>query len=309
MPIELLSCSEVGSYFMTAASRLKAITQSSNRALRSLVRSIWLVWRRRVAIQRLRNSPLAIGRPHGLPAELVVSLTSFPARFPTLHLTLKGLLAQSVKPDRWILWIAEQDMGALPPDVTALETVGLEIRQCEDLRSYKKLIPTLCSHPDAFIVTADDDVFYPSEWLEELVAGVVQDDPLILCHRAHRLVRRSDGSIAPYDQWERDVVDARSRTPSTDLVPTGVGGVLYPPNSLGPKVCDRELYSRLCPNGDDLWFYWCARLAGSTHKKVGPKFWQVSWEATQETALWNENEAGGNDTMVAALEKEFGYLP
>lgn len=31
------------------------------------------------------------GKPHGLPKPLIVSLTSFPARYPTLPLVLKAL--------------------------------------------------------------------------------------------------------------------------------------------------------------------------------------------------------------------------
>ena len=48
------------------------------------------------------------GRPHGLPVPLIISLTSFPARYDTLHLTLKSLMGQSVRPDRVILWLAEE---------------------------------------------------------------------------------------------------------------------------------------------------------------------------------------------------------
>ena len=40
------------------------------------------------------------GRPHGLAAELVVSLTSYPPRFGTLAHTLKSLWRQNVKADR-----------------------------------------------------------------------------------------------------------------------------------------------------------------------------------------------------------------
>ena len=257
----------------------------------------------------MRRGPLAAGRKHNLPGELIVSLTSYPARFPTLHLTLRSLLAQTVQPDRLLLWIAEEDLPQLPAEVHSLEAFGLEVRGCEDLRSYKKLVPTLRAHPGAYIVTADDDVYYRPDWLETLVGGVVEGERAVICHRTHRLRRQIGGRIVPYIQWEWDVRDAAARAPSTDLVPTGVGGVLYPPGSLDPKVTDQALFQRLCPDGDDLWFYWSARTAGSRHKKVGPKFWQVSWATTQDSALWADNEAGGNDRMIAALEEEFGYLP
>jgi hypothetical protein len=152
------------------------------------------------------------GRPHQLPAELVVSLTSFPARFPTLHLTIGCLLDQTVRPDRIVLWIANEDMGAVPKAVTNLERRGLEIRACDDLRSYKKLVPALESFPDAYIVTADDDLEFARDWLETLVDGVSAQERSIVCHRAHRSSWRADGRLADYLDWEFDVQDERRAT-------------------------------------------------------------------------------------------------
>ncbi len=59
-------------------------------------------------------------RHHGLPNPLVVSLTSYPPRFPTLHLTLMTLLSQQVLPDRVVLYVFEGDHASLPRDVVAL---------------------------------------------------------------------------------------------------------------------------------------------------------------------------------------------
>ena len=244
------------------------------------------------------------GRAHGLPGELIVSLTSYPARFGTLHLTLGCLVDQSVKPDRVILWIAHEDMSALPAAVRNLEARGLEIRACEDLRSFKKLVPALDAFPEAFVATADDDLYYPRSWLETLVSGT--EKGVIACHRAHRIKRTAGGRIAPYLEWEFDVQDAASRRRSSDILPTGAGGMLYPPHSLDPLVTDRSVFERLCPDGDDLWFYWCARMAGTLHRKVGGKMRLVMWPGTQSSSLWESNETGGNDRMIAALEEEFG---
>ena len=243
------------------------------------------------------------GQEHRLPHELVLSLTSYPARFSTLHLTLASLLDQTVRPDRIILWIADNDLDQLPPKVRRLKQRGIQIRRCEDLRSFKKLVPALESFPDSFIATADDDLDYPAEWLEELVAGV--SGSMIVCHRAHRPIRRADGKLAPYLDWALDVQDEAARAPSADIVPTSGAGALYPPRSLHPMVTDRSLFQRLCPHGDDLWFYWCARMAGTLSRKVGGHMRLVSWPGSQDTSLWGVNAKGGNDRMIAALEAEF----
>ena len=133
----------------------------------------WLGEQRRR--QRLRRAQRAVSRfptvtgrkPHELGAPLIVTLTSYPPRFPTLGATLRSLLDQTVQADRTILWLAEQDLALLPDDVIVLKDFGLEIRTCADLRSYKKLIPALQAFPDAWFATADDDVYYRPDWLEE----------------------------------------------------------------------------------------------------------------------------------------------
>lgn len=243
-------------------------------------------------------------RRHGLPGELIVSLTSYPLRFPTLHRTLKGLLRQSVSPDRLILWIGERD--ALPAKVRALAGPGLEIRRVRHLGPFTKLLPALAIFPDAFIVIADDDVHYGPDWLEGLAESHDPAAPAILCRRAHRLQLDADGAIGPFAAWGKDVRDAAARAPSTDLVPTGVGGVLYPPGLLDSAIFDEGLFKRLCPHADDFWFYWMARRAGARHRLVGAGFDYRDWPGSQEVALHAENLAGRYDEQIAALLAHFG---
>jgi hypothetical protein len=257
------------------------------------------------ASQRARR-PEA-GKAHGLPGELIVSLTSYPARFDTLHLTLGCLLDQSVKADRTILWIAHQDIHTLPRPVRELAERGLEIRACDDLRSFKKLVPALEAFPTAFIATADDEIYYPRRWLERL--AMESEEGVITCHRAHRMKRTPDGRLQSYLEWDFAVEDKRARKPSTDIMPTGVAGTLYPPGSLDGRVLDRDLFLELCPSGDDLWFAWCARMARTKFKQVGTKYRLITWSGSQDTSLWADNQTGGNDRMIRALEDQLGLLP
>lgn len=269
--------------------------------------SLWDALRVRqiVAFERARGLVRRHPRSHGLPGELILSLTSHAPRFPTLHRTLASLLRQTVKPDRLVLWLAEAERDRLPQKVRALCRQGLEIRFGHDLRSYKKLIPALVQFPDAFIAAADDDVAYPSDWLGTLVASFDPAAPSILCRRAHRLAM-AGGAVAPYRAWEKDVQDDRARAPSADLIPTGVGGVLYPPGALHPDVVDASLFTRLCPDADDFWFYWMGQRAGSRVRKVGGRFRYVDWPGSQAIALHPANLEGGYDRQIRALVEAFG---
>ncbi|MFS0850315.1 glycosyltransferase [Novosphingobium panipatense] len=249
--------------------------------------------------------PTAARRHHGLAGELVVSLTSYPVRYATLHLTLKSLLRQQTVPDRIVLWIADGDVAALPRATRALFAQGIELRIVRDVRSYKKLVFALSAFPRAFIATADDDVFYPPEWLTALVEGQYGSEPVISCHRAHRLREQGPGALVPYHEWEWDVQDAEARDASVDLMPTGIGGVLYPPNALHPDAANQELFARYAPSADDLWFYWCARRAGTRHRKVGGLFDQTAWPSSQSERLYDQNRTD-NDLQIAALVQDFG---
>src|SRR5690606_34955355 len=66
----------------------------------------------------VNSLPPVTTKKHALPGRLIVSLTSYPARFKGLAKTLRTLLAQTVRPDRLILWVAHSDVIKLPKEVT-----------------------------------------------------------------------------------------------------------------------------------------------------------------------------------------------
>ncbi|WP_129793640.1 glycosyltransferase family A protein [Sphingosinicella sp. CPCC 101087] len=286
---------------MIRAAILSLFPQGIRRELRTR-RAIWRAERELHASRWAADS----SRAHSLPGKLFISLTSYPPRFRTLHLTLESLLQQTTAADGILLWIAHSDVAALPNKVRSLQNRGVRIIPCEDIRSYKKLVPALEAYPDAFIATADDDLRYSPDWLEMLVDGYDPSNPCLVCHRAHRVRITSDGHIAPYLEWERDVQDARARMPSADLIGTTGAGVLFFPGCLPSKALDRRLFLELCPDADDLWFFWMARLGAVRHRKVGPKFRLATWPESQSIRLFNTNKMGGNDHQVAALRQAFG---
>ncbi len=239
---------------------------------------------------------------HTLNGPLIISLTSYPPRFPTLALTLKSLLTQSIAPDKTILWISHADMAQLPASVTALQSHGLEIRPTDDLRSYKKIIPLLEETQDAYICTADDDVYYRKHWLAELTASAAPGK--ITAHRAHEIKPHSSGAYAPYSDWH---FDTPARTSSPHLFPTGAGGVLYPPHAFPPEVLNRESFMRLCPQGDDIWLYWMGRKANNAYQTIGKRRDLITWSGSQDVALHNDNLNSGNDTQINAIAAEYGY--
>ncbi|MBP1806545.1 glycosyltransferase family 2 protein [Rubellimicrobium aerolatum] len=248
---------------------------------------------------RLREPPET--RAHGLPSPLVVSLTSFPRRFGTLAPTMGALLTQTVRPDAVILWLGEGQARELPGEVLALRARGLTVAETRDLRSFTKIVPTLVAHPEAHVVTADDDVFYGRDWLEGLVAAARPGE--VAAHRAHR-VGVADGRPLPYADWDRNL-RAPERGPL--VFPTGVMGVIYPPGSLHEDATRAELFGELAPTADDVWLWWMHRMAGATARKVGGRARVLEWPDSQAVNLRAGNTAGaGNDRAVAAMVARYG---
>jgi hypothetical protein len=245
-------------------------------------------------------------KPAEIDGALIVSLTSYPPRFGTLAYTLKSLLAQSLKPDRIILWIAHGDRAALPKDVLDLEQRGLEIAYCENLRSYKKIVFALHAYPKGLIAIADDDTYYWRDWLKGLVAAYDPKRRRIPCYRAHRIVLRSDGRPAAYTTWQHNIGAPEA---SSLIFATGMGGVLYPADFLHPDVLSAETFSRLAPTADDVWLYWMARLGGSVFYKVGPRRRFHNWNGSQNISLYDSNALNNdaNDVQIDAMMGTYGW--
>ena len=253
---------------------------------------------------KLRPMRMA-GRAHQLPNNLIISLTSYPPRFAVLAPALKTLLSQSVKPDMVILWIAHNDEALLPNDVLLLQKKGLTIKTCTDLRSYKKIVPTLEEYPDAFVVTADDDIFYELNWLETLTSSYSNPHE-VLFRRGHTITVDEDMNPRPYSEWDWEKTSSES---SLFNFPTSGAGALYPPRIFDTRVADSDTFLALSPTADDLWLYWMAGLGGAKFRRVGPEQYPLMVvHAAQVVSLAriNNGPSDNNTLQLERLLKEFG---
>ncbi len=198
--------------------------------------------------------------------KIIVSLTSFPERIPDIFYTIYSLLNQHLQPDMLILWLGEDQFPNkerdLPSGLLQLQGYGLTIRWRKDIKSFTKLIYALKEHPDDVIITADDDIYYPEEWLSLLHASYLNSPQDIHCHRAHRLTFDNTGHLLSYNDWQKCV--KQSKASNLNFF-TGVGGVLYPPKTLHNDIQNEYLFSSLCPTADDIWFWAMATL---NHTKI-----------------------------------------
>ena len=246
--------------------------------------------------------------------KLIVSLTSFPQRMYDIHYCLYSLLKQTLKPDMIILWLAEEQFPNkekdIPQEVLSLQKFGLTIKWCKNLYSYKKLIPALIEYPDDIIVTTDDDVFYEKDCIEKLYKSYLETPGVISCHRCHRIKTGKNGEILSYKKWTKKI---SGESVSFKNFFTGAGAVLYPPHSLYKDVKNIELFTKLAPHADDIWF-WAMAVLNNTQIKVVKNNIKTNTYInpererglTGELTLFASNKKGGNDIQMANV---ISYYP
>lgn len=235
---------------------------------------------------------------------IIVSLTSFPDRMHDIHYCIYSLLNQDFKPDKIILWLANEQFPNkeedIPLEVLKLKDNGLSIKWCDDLKSFKKIIPALEKYPDSYIVTADDDIFYPKSWLKTMWETYKRFPNTIISSRSRRIKFDEHYNIKPYNQWKLQQMENSSYL----NFPTGAGGTLYFPKSLNDLVFNKSLFLELCPFGDDIWLWAMAilnktRITSISNPLISLTYVNVVREMhlNEEYTLWDANQKGQNDVQ------------
>lgn len=252
----------------------------------------------------LSKGPVSLKDRSGSPG-VMVSLTSYGKRLGIVHLTVLSLMGQSVRPDRIVLWLDAEE-GAVPGSLKMLEKYGLDIRYgCEDLKGHKKYFWALREFADSCVITVDDDVMYPADTVESLLAAHGRYPDAVVARRVNRMVV-ADGALAPYADWEFEWHG--DDVPRDDLLATGVGGVLYPPHCFGDLAFDLGPIAGTGLGNDDLWLKANEIIYGR----------KVAWAPCdlphpyaivpdQDDGLFDGNvQGGGNDVSIRAIERALG---
>jgi hypothetical protein len=241
-----------------------------------------------------RYGRLPLTQPDGL----VVSLTSYGKRIRTVYLAIESISRGRLRPSRIILWLDDRAAFDNPPaTIRRLVERGLEVRLCENYGPHKKYYPYLQSveKVEVPLVTADDDVFYPRDWLHELAQAFRQCPDVINCYRAH-IMKINERGIGKYESWK----PVASTKPNVHHVATGVAGVIYPPAFLMSLKNAGDGFVDCCPKNDDLWLHVQAIRAGYKIRQIRPRgLLPLSIPGAESIGLWKTNIFGGNDRQIA----------
>lgn len=237
-------------------------------------------------------------------AAVTVSLTTYGTRIGRVAHTIESIAAGGTRPQRLVLWVDdEESFHDLPAPLRRLQARGLEVALTEDWGPHKKYYPVLASTIERAtpLVTADDDVFYPSSWLSRLVRSAQRHPEEVLCYRAS-VVALEGGAIQAYARWPRCVHDNASLTHFA----TGVSGVYYPLPMLVALRAAGDRFTELCPRADDLWLHHVALRQRIPVRQVSPRPRHFPYiPGTQSQTLVSDNLVhGANDVYVARLYDE-----
>jgi protein O-GlcNAc transferase len=234
-----------------------------------------------------------------------VSVTSHPARFDALATSLIALKNQVLQPQTINVYIANNDIAALPHSVKELEKSKLiTIVACDDLGSGKKLIPALNKQDKLPIIAIDDDLYFENDLFLHLMINHYLYPDAIIAARVHRLAVDAAGNVLPFSSWHKHY--DLSEGPSADLMPTSGAGTLFPPKTLHEDAADASLYSKLSHNTDDLWWYFQARRKGTLVRRLSGMDHLNFIDSTQEVGLWKNGNQDRNEVNLKALLSAYG---
>ena len=231
--------------------------------------------------------------------QLIVSLTTFPSRIDKIWLVIECIFRQTKLPDKLILWLSKEQfpsLEVLPNTLKSRLNNGLEIRLEEgDIRSHKKYLYALQEFPDADMITIDDDLFYRSTLIEEMLYQHKMHPKAIIANYTHNIKYDENGVLLPYNQWENNVLDG------DHLFFGSGGGTLFPCHSLHSDVTNYNTALRLCPNADDVWLNTMARLNHTAIVHTNRKEVHLPIIQRNKISLFKSNEIGGNDSQIQQI--------
>ncbi len=234
-------------------------------------------------------------------ADVVVSLTSYGDRIQSVAVAIESIGRGTVKPRRLVLWLDSPELFATRPEsLRRLERRGLEIKLTSNYGPHTKYYPyvqSLDGHATP-LVTADDDIIYPRNWLALLMEANHQHPDAITGHWVS-IMGTSAGVVDDYGTWAR----AKDTAVRPANFAPGVSGVIYPPAMLEELKRRGDGFLTACPGADDIWLHWVALRAGIPVRQVrpGPRHFPII-PGSQGQALMNTNVGENrNDLWIRGL--------
>lgn len=285
-------------------------------SIKNQVKKLYRMYNRAILLYRFRkkvHNLNAITDSYGLnkeprEKEIIVSLTSYPARLNNLHYTVKSILCQSLRPDKLILYLGDDCIYEnLPDSLRELERYGLQIfMKPGNLKPHKKYYYAIKENPEDIIITVDDDIYYEKDLIASLLDSYKRYPHAVSARRVHKMTKDEKGNLSGYNNWDGECESVIK--PSMGLFAIGVGGVLYPPHCMPEELFNKAVFKDICMRNDDIWLKFMQILNNVPVVYVRGNYHQVMPVVTDNTSALSNTNIGGsqNDLLIKLVEKHFG---
>ncbi len=237
---------------------------------------------------------------------VIASLTSYPARISSVWLVIKSIFLQTYKPDRIILWLAEEQFPSkeLPNNLTELQKYGLEIKWVQDIYGHKKYrIPIMEQTPNEVVITFDDDIIYSPKCIERLMRTHKLYPGCLVCERGQTFNDKNESNPG---RW-KTISNIGVKKPTYSMNPSPGGGCLIPFGAFHSDATKEECFRKLAYKNDDLWYmFMCA--ANKTRMIKTRKYHKIFSLVigSQVEQMATENVLGNkNNAIMEGLKKAY----
>lgn len=243
--------------------------------------------------------------------DIIFSVTSYGKRVKNaLPYMLYSVINQTVSPKKVIVYLDEKkwNNNNIPSLLQKLRSIGIEVHYCEDIKSFTKLIPALKEFPDNPIVTLDDDLYYNPRFIQWITEAYNKSDKKTILGQWGCIPEKKDSAYIPYNEWK----DCKYGDEHSPISFFGCRGCCYPPHIFDDEIFKKEIFLKLCPTADDIWFWameerqninraYIKQKGNSYHTSVN-RIEEYDW--SQKGTLMHQNVVGGknNEQLIAVVE-------
>lgn len=267
--------------------------------------SFWLTLRRIYITNKLKFMAKFSSKEVAGDAAILISLTSYYKRFDIVYLVIESLFQQNYQGKYEIIFsISREDIdkfGGMPKNIENLIRRGLKVKIFnENIKSYKKAFYVADQNDTKSIITVDDDVYYPSWWLQVMMKSAVDNPNVVMAYRGHYIVNENN-SIMNYVDWINNSDRLFDNQALYSFMPTGTSGVYYPVGALNGLAASKEQFLELCPHADDLWFKYITVMNGFKAKRILERNIHFMILKDGDSLMAINVDGGGNDIQFRKI--------
>ncbi|KAL6608569.1 hypothetical protein U3516DRAFT_837713 [Neocallimastix sp. 'constans'] len=241
-----------------------------------------------------------------LDAPVIVTMTTYPAREKSIVIMLEHFKKQTLKPDLITVWLSETEY---PKDITPVhlkpfvEEGYIELHWIPTNTNIYKRHEIIKLYNNAYVITADDDIYYPETYIEEMYTNMVLTNKICV-YNSH------------YDYFKKYKLEIKNNGKNDSLYVHIYGGLMgFPPFSFPLQLFDErhiKVKDKYYKTNDEVWLL--SGLLENNDKihslnSINFNIEKYNIENSQNTGLYKINiKHHVTEYMIARMILEFNLV-